>query len=149
MSPTSNTSQPPTAERTPSMMEKMKFRRRSVDTQSTNKRGSKDQQAITSANMAGTPTNGAESTLYSSGDWSDVTVACKNHVWHLHKEILTSRCDYFRDKCMTEQAHTPAGVSSIFGSSTYPHIDHRLLLRFPRLSLCKNLNASQLCQAGY
>jgi hypothetical protein len=85
------------------MIEKMKFRRRS-DTQSLKK--SKEQpQANTSANM--------DSTLYSTGDWSDVTVTCKNHTWRLHREILISKCDYFRDRCLAEQSDTQLGVRDV------------------------------------
>jgi len=90
-------------ERSPSMIEKMKFGRRS-DIQTVKK--SKEQpQANTSANM--------DSTLYSPGDWSDVTVTCKNHTWRLHKEILISKCDYFRGRCLAEQSNTQPGVRDV------------------------------------
>ena len=96
-------SERPLPERSPSMIEKMKFRRRS-DTQSLKK--SKEQpQANTSANM--------DSTLYSTGDWSDVTVTCKNHTWRLHREILISKCDYFRDRYLAEQSNTQPGVRDV------------------------------------
>jgi BTB/POZ domain len=87
-------------ERSPSMIEKMKFRRRS-DTQSL-KKSKETAQANMSANL--------DSTLYSSGDWSDVTVTCKNHTWRLHKEILVSKCTYFRNRCLTEQNGSQPGV---------------------------------------
>ena len=90
-------------ERSPSMIEKMKFGRRS-DTQALKK--SKEQpQANTSANMDSSP--------YSSGDWSDVTVTCKNHTWRLHKEILISKCDYFRDRYLAEQGNAQPGVRDV------------------------------------
>src|SRR5207248_11121439 len=92
----------PTLERSSNLAEKMKFRRRS-DNQSLKK--SKEQpQANTSANM--------DSPLYSPGDWSDVTVTCKNSTWCLHKEILMSKCDYFRDRCLSQETNLQAGVRS-------------------------------------
>lgn len=89
-------------ERSSSMIEKMKFRRRS-DTQSL-KKPKETAQANMSANM--------DSTHYSSGDWSDVIITCKTHTWRLHKEILMSRCDYFRDRCLAAQENTQLGVRS-------------------------------------
>jgi hypothetical protein len=99
-------------ERSPSMIEKMKFRRRS-DTQSI-KKPKETTQANMSANI--------ESTPYSSGDWTDVIVTCKTHTWRLHKEILMSKCDYFRDRCLAEQNRQPGVRSSHLQAYQYTNM---------------------------
>jgi hypothetical protein len=93
------------------MIEKMKFGRRG-DSQ-TIKKPKDIAQANTSANMDSTPD--------SSGDWSDVVITCRTHTWRLHKEILMSRCDYFRDRCLAGQRSSQIGVRS-FGLCRDGHV---------------------------
>ena len=99
------TSRPP-PERSSSIVEKMKFRRRS-DSQTVKAKQDQQPQANMAANM---DSANIDSPTYTSGEWSDVTVTCKNYVWRLHKDILMTKCDYFRDRCMAEQESSQAEV---------------------------------------
>src|SRR5438034_837511 len=89
-------------ERSPSRIKKMKFGR--YDDSITFKKPKEKAQANTSANM--------DATQDSSGDWSDVIITCRTHTWRLHKEILMSRCDYFRERCLAGQRSSQIGVRS-------------------------------------
>jgi len=94
----------------------MKFgRRRSDTTSASQKRSSKDSaQLLSQPPQANTSSTMDPPLTFDAHDWADVDVTCDNHVWHLHKEVLASRCAYFRERIAAtsnESGQTP-GVSS-------------------------------------